>query len=187
MSPQVTAATQAPGKCRPMVQQDTVEGMDPQLPVPNTRSRPPVRPIAGIQCTSKKRNGEPCQRWAIRGGTVCTVHGGQLPTVKKAAADRVQEARDRLIGLLPQAVEKVQDLLEAESEQVQLRAAESIMNRAGVVETRRTETQTTHRLEAQELEDAIERLLAKAARSSVVDTTAVETRVDEGLSGELPE
>lgn len=41
------------------------------------------------RCTAKKRDGTPCKMWAIRGGTVCRCHGGQLPVVRAAAARRV--------------------------------------------------------------------------------------------------
>lgn len=45
------------------------------------------------RCTANVRStGEQCRRRAIRGGTVCAVHGGQLPRVKARAAERVVEA-----------------------------------------------------------------------------------------------
>lgn len=42
------------------------------------------------QCTAKaKSTGNRCTRKAIRGGTVCPVHGGSSPNVKKAAQRRL--------------------------------------------------------------------------------------------------
>lgn len=38
------------------------------------------------RCTAKNRQGERCRKYAIRGGTVCTSHGGRSPAVKAAAA-----------------------------------------------------------------------------------------------------
>ncbi len=45
------------------------------------------------RCTATVRaTGERCRRRAIKGATVCSVHGGQLPRVKARAAERVVEA-----------------------------------------------------------------------------------------------
>lgn len=46
-----------------------------------------------MKCSARKSNGEPCGAWAIRGGTVCRVHGGSAPAVKAAAARRLEEAK----------------------------------------------------------------------------------------------
>ena len=44
------------------------------------------------RCTAKsKRSGRRCQQWAIRGGTVCSMHGGQAPQVKRKAEERIRE------------------------------------------------------------------------------------------------
>lgn len=44
------------------------------------------------KCTSPRRDGQPCKKWAIKGGNVCKDHGGNLPNVKGAARFRL--ARD---------------------------------------------------------------------------------------------
>lgn len=45
------------------------------------------------QCTAhRSSDGKRCQRWAIRGGTVCRTHGGAKAAVKAAAAKRVATA-----------------------------------------------------------------------------------------------
>lgn len=41
------------------------------------------------KCTGTARSGNPCTRWAIKGGTVCPNHGGGAPQVKEAALRRV--------------------------------------------------------------------------------------------------
>jgi hypothetical protein len=50
---------------------------------------------AGLSAHSS-RTGKPCQLNAIIGGTVCHVHGGRAPQVKRKAAERVAELRDSL-------------------------------------------------------------------------------------------
>ena len=46
------------------------------------------------QCTAHRQDGQRCRANAIRGGTVCYVHGGAAPQVKRKAAERIAEARD---------------------------------------------------------------------------------------------
>lgn len=121
----------------------------------------PARPMPAVRCSRVKKDGEQCKAYALRGTTVCRAHGANLPVVASSARERVEEARLKLLGLVPKAVTKVEELLEAESEQVQLRAAESIMNRGGLVETRRTEQDVTHKVEVADLDEAIERLITK--------------------------
>lgn len=48
------------------------------------------------RCTAHRRDGKPCSKHPIQGGTVCTTHGGRAPQVKDAAEKRVMEERARL-------------------------------------------------------------------------------------------
>lgn len=41
-------------------------------------------------CTGTNRQGQPCRKWAIVGGTVCPTHGGSVGRVKAAAERRIQ-------------------------------------------------------------------------------------------------
>lgn len=41
------------------------------------------------QCTAIKRSGDRCKRSAIKGGTVCSTHGGKAPQVLAAAQRRL--------------------------------------------------------------------------------------------------
>ena len=43
-------------------------------------------------CTAHRTNGDPCRAWAIRGATVCRVHGGSIPAVRAKAARTLAEA-----------------------------------------------------------------------------------------------
>lgn len=59
-------------------------------------------PTHGGRCSATARGtGERCRRQAMRGATVCYVHGGQLPVVKAAAkrrldAEKAQKVLDRI-------------------------------------------------------------------------------------------
>lgn len=46
-----------------------------------------------MRCSAKRRNGEGCGAWAVKGATVCRMHGGSSPQARQAAARRVQEER----------------------------------------------------------------------------------------------
>lgn len=46
-----------------------------------------------MQCTAHRRDGDQCGSHAVRGATVCRMHGGAAPAVKAAAAARVAEAK----------------------------------------------------------------------------------------------
>lgn len=48
--------------------------------------------------------GEQCQQWAIRGGTVCYRHGGNLPVVREAAKKRVE--RQKVMAEVERMVDK---------------------------------------------------------------------------------
>lgn len=43
-----------------------------------------------MRCKGHTRSGDQCKRSAIRGGTVCRVHGGAIPRVKALAAVRAE-------------------------------------------------------------------------------------------------
>jgi hypothetical protein len=45
-------------------------------------------------CSARRQDGKPCGRWAIRGGTMCGVHGGSAPQVRAAARRRYKQASD---------------------------------------------------------------------------------------------
>jgi hypothetical protein len=55
-------------------------------------------------CTARRTNGQPCRNAPINGATVCRVHGGSAPQVKRKAAERLAEARDaaltKLLGMI---------------------------------------------------------------------------------------
>src|SRR5690349_12616665 len=49
-------------------------------------------PMEPRRCKGTNREGNPCGRPPIKGGTVCTSHGGGAGQVRAAAARRVAEA-----------------------------------------------------------------------------------------------
>jgi hypothetical protein len=79
------------------------------------------------RCTARRHDGQPCQRYAARGGNVCRVHGGAAPQVVAAAQRRLQAATDALAAkLLGIALD------EGTSESVRLQAIKDALDRGGV-------------------------------------------------------
>jgi hypothetical protein len=46
------------------------------------------------RCGAKKRNGEPCRRWPLKGTNRCRLHGGASPQAQKRARERIIGAAD---------------------------------------------------------------------------------------------
>ena len=79
------------------------------------------------RCTARsKGTGERCKQTAIPGGTVCRFHGGGAPSVKRKAALRLASLVDPAIGTL------AREMVKAEKSSDRQRAANSILDRAGI-------------------------------------------------------
>ena len=66
------------------------------LDVPWANARPdldlwlPTWVRCAVRCSAhRSRDGQPCQAWAVRGGSVCVAHGGAAPQVRLAAQRRL--------------------------------------------------------------------------------------------------
>lgn len=90
---------------------------------------PMATPTPRRQCTAKNRRGTRCEQAPIKGGTVCKTHGGSAPQVRRKAALRLQELIDPAIGVL------AREMVTAEKSADRQRAANSVLDRAGVPRT----------------------------------------------------
>lgn len=78
-------------------------------------------------CSANRSNGNgPCRAPAITGMKVCRTHGGAAPQVKRKAALRLMELVDPAIATL------AREMVQADSSSDRQRAANSILDRAGV-------------------------------------------------------
>jgi len=80
-------------------------------------------------CSAKRTNGQPCGRPPIKGGTVCATHGGSAPQVRRKAALRLLELVDPAISTL------AREMVQADKSADRQRAANSLLDRAGVPRT----------------------------------------------------
>lgn len=59
------------------------------------------------QCKAhSKRTGKPCGKDAIKGGSVCRMHGGSAPQVRASAEARLRALVDPAIGVLEYAMKQ---------------------------------------------------------------------------------
>lgn len=88
-------------------------------------STPAALPKRRCSATSRQ-TGEQCKNPPIKGGTVCRYHGGGAPAVKQKAALRLASLVDPAIGTL------AREMVKADKSSDRQRAANSILDRAGI-------------------------------------------------------
>lgn len=105
---------------------------EPKEPSAHRESQLASRPER--RCVAKKTNGEQCRRWAIKGSTVCKMHGGAAPQVLAKAKARIQNNADKITK---KEIEFVFD--EGIPANVRLNAAQDLLDRAGLIKTQQVE------------------------------------------------
>lgn len=85
-----------------------------------------VGPNGQRLCEARRSNGEPCKGLAMQGQKVCRTHGGSSPQAKRKAALRLVELIDPAIATL------AREMVQADTSADRQRAANSILDRAGV-------------------------------------------------------
>jgi hypothetical protein len=88
------------------------------------------------QCTATSSSGERCGNPPIRGGFVCRFHGGNAPSVRKAAQQRLMSLIDPILDYLTRMfIERppceVCGRSDADRDPVILRACQLVLDRAG--------------------------------------------------------
>lgn len=110
------------------------------MPVINNRQVDEIFPDGGYRigetfydsqnrryCKAKSvRTGQRCRAFAMRGQEVCATHGGSAPQSKRAAQLRLMALVEPAIATL------AQEMVKAEKSSDKQRAANSILDRAGI-------------------------------------------------------
>lgn len=100
------------------------------------------------RCTAWSRTaGAQCRQPAIAGGTVCRFHGGGSPDVKRKAALRLASLVDPAIATLGR------EMVKAERSSDRQRAANSILDRAGISRAASAEVEVARSLLLERLAD----------------------------------
>ena len=105
--------------------------------------------------------GRQCRARAEAGDLWCRFHGGKAPSHEGKKQERITDYQDQLMELADNALDTIQEKLQSPNHAVALRAALEILDRAGVVTTKKSETTTTI-MQKSELDAKIEELLGQA-------------------------
>lgn len=119
-------------------------------------------------CTAHTSAGNPCQRDAIKGASVCATHGGSAPQVREAARRRLLEALDPITAKL------IAHALKSDDPAVSLRACRDVLDRCGLAPTTKLEIDATVHNGDSDIDREIAGLLEKQRRLDDVE------RVGEG-------
>lgn len=92
-----------------------------------------------LQCTAHTSSGAKCKMARVPGATVCRYHGGAAPQVQRKARLRLAELIDPAIATL------AREMANADRSSDKQRAANSILDRAGVPRTSAQVDQDTAR------------------------------------------
>lgn len=94
-----------------------------------------------LLCSARRRDGDLCQSPAMHGQRVCRMHGGSAPQARSKARLRLAELVDPAIATLSR------EMVNADSSADRQRAANSILDRAGVPRvTREIEADTAREI-----------------------------------------
>jgi len=124
---------------------------------PKRKGGPPPKGIenrkhSGTLCTATRRDGSPCTNFAVSGATVCRMHGGSAPQVRRAAQVRILMASDLAAAKL---IEMMQSLKVADN--IKLAAARDLLDRANLAGTQNVEIGVTKRT----YEDVLDEMLVE--------------------------
>lgn len=142
------------------------------------------KPVPVVRCSAiAKSTGKRCGRWSLAGATVCVKHGAQLPNVKAHADAVVDAARMRLYGLAEDAVDVMEELMRpGTADQVRLKAAENVLNRAGIRDAVDVNVEVNHNVSmADEVQKKLETMRTRihASEESENDEDIVDGEVVE--------
>lgn len=121
------------------------------------------KPLPVIRCIQIKEDGERCGRWSRRGGTKCIIHENKRS--KAMAAEKVQQARLRLVGMADDAIDVLHDLIAVgTNDAIRLKAATEILDRANIKGSTDINIEVEHKVDAgAELRQRLEKMRQNSA------------------------
>lgn len=147
--------------------------------------------LPALRCTHERDDGTRCKNFGVRGtgfnGTpsMCFIHGGSLPNVKKKAEATLLVARMRLVENTGMALDTLFELTKpGTAENIRLKAATEILDRSGIKGGMDINVEVTQNVSLAEdigkrLEIMRQRQLASAAEAAAELIDEGEQTVDE--------
>ena len=119
---------------------DNTLGDNDLIPRPDPKVWKPTLqdPFPTFRCTKTMKNGERCKNMGLNGmlpdNAKCIQHGGKQLSVKEKARARVDAVRLRMAEDTGLAMDVIEGLLSnsGTADQIRLKAAESVLDRAGI-------------------------------------------------------
>ena len=130
--------------------------------------------VARCVATSRTQGGDRCKNPAVPGATVCRFHGGATQHVRKKAALRLAALVDPAIGTL------AREMVKAERSSDRQRAANSILDRAGIVRKQDGEAEIARSLLVERLRAIRDEALRQGAGEDVGELAVLEAEVVDG-------
>lgn len=150
---------------------------------PKRKGGPPPKGIenrkhSGTLCTATRRDGSPCTNFARQASTVCRMHGGSAPQVRRAAQVRILMASDLAAAKL---IEMMQSPKVADN--IKLAAARDLLDRANLAGTQNVEIGVTKRT----YEDVLDEMLVEVPEDMDDDESALAPRREVVIDAEVIE
>lgn len=150
------------------------------------------RELPALRCTHERDDGSRCKNFGVRGtgfnGTpsMCFIHGGSLPSVKKKAEATLLTARMRLVENTGLALDTLFELTKpGTAENIRLKASTEILDRAGIKGGMDINVEVTNNVSMSE--DIGKRLEIMRQRQLAAAKEAEGEIVDEGEKPDVPE
>lgn len=126
------------------------------------------------RCTAHNRAGYRCQRYPVQGAKVCSKHGGNAPQVRRKAALR-------LAALVDPAIVTIARIMTDQTAKPgdRLRAANSVLDRAGIVRQTDMDLSTAQALLVQRLQEVHRRKDEAALDDSEIEDDEYTDREDD--------
>jgi hypothetical protein len=127
-----------------------------------------MRSKTHARCVGHNRDGSPCGSWALTGTSVCRMHGGAAPQVKRKAEERIRELVNPALALIAEILEtgRAEDLPAS----VSLTAARDILDRAGFGATHRLDARIEGDIHVREISELDRRIEGLLGRMEELDT-----------------
>ena len=138
------------------------------------------KPLPRVQCMHVDNNNKQCTLTAPMGSFVCYNHGAKMKDNLESQKKAIHDARMRITNMTGDALDVIQDLIEDMdvSPQVRLKAAQDVLDRAGLKAGVDVEVNINHRVDlVAELRNSLEGMVSEPLIESdeVVEAEVIES------------
>lgn len=133
--------------------------------------------IGPSQCEATARSGFRCTKFAIPGGNVCHMHGGNAPQVRAAAVSRLIEARDMALDRMIEQLAPPESPIYAQEIKDLLAVVDKLTSKVQLLSGEATSRDES--VEVGEVRLRLDQRLANLANRVHANETIIDVNVDE--------